>query len=157
VFNLVKVYIGIIHRDSLANVLHVRRIKMEDESPEDGLEELMRLSQQFKKQDEERIKKEQQRAEQSKKVQDVLGGLKGLNISMAVEQLKMVATPEIIEQVNSLKSKSGTQELRKLISDLTDDLEKHISIISSSNPDIKSLESSVKTLTILIELFFSLQ
>ena len=130
---------------------------MEDESPEDGLEELMRLSQQFKKQDEERIKKEQQRAEQSKKVQDVLGGLKGLNISMAVEQLKMVATPEIIEQVNSLKSKSGTQELRKLISDLTDDLEKHIGIISSSNPDIKSLESSVKTLTILIELFFSLQ
>ena len=130
---------------------------MESESPEDGFEELMRLSQQFKKQDEERTKREQQRAEQSKKVQDVLGGLKGLNVSMAVEQLKLVATPEIIEQVNSLKSKTGTEELRKLISDLTDDLEKRIGIISASNPDMKSLESSMKTLTILIELFFSLQ
>ena len=130
---------------------------MEAESPEDGFEELMRLSQQFKKQDEERTKREQQRAEQSKKVQDVLGGLKGLNVSMAVEQLKLVATPEIIEQVNSLKSKTGTEELRRLISDLTEDLEKRIGIISASNPDMKSLESSMKTLTILIELFFSLQ
>ena len=130
---------------------------MESESPEDGFEELMRLSQQFKKQDEERTNREQQRAEQSKKVQDVLGGLKGLNVSMAVEQLKLVATPEIIEQVNSLKSKTGTEELRRLISDLTEDLEKRIGIISASNPDMKSLESSMKTLTILIELFFSLQ
>jgi hypothetical protein len=130
---------------------------MESESPEDGFEELMRLSQQFKKQDEEHTKREQQRAEQSKKVQDVLGGLKGLNVSMAVEQLKLVAAPEIIEQVNSLKSKTGTEELRKLISNLTDDLEKSIGVISAANPDMKSLESSMKTLTILIELFFSLQ
>lgn len=130
---------------------------MEPESSESGLDELLRMSQQFKKEEHEQSHREQQRAEQRKKVQGVLVGLKGLNVSMAVEQLKLVATPEIIEQVNSLKGKSGTEELRKLITKLAEDLEKRIGIISSANPDVKPIDSSMKTLTILMELFFSLQ
>ena len=130
---------------------------MESESSESGFEELMRLSQKFREQEQERTQREKQRAEQGKKVQDVLGGLKELNITMAVEQLKLVATPEIIEQVNSLKRKQGTEELRKLISDLAYDLEKRIGVISASNPDIKPLELPIKTLTILTELSFSTQ
>ncbi len=130
---------------------------MESESSESGLEELLRMSQQFKKQEQEQSQRELQRAEQRKKVQGVLVGLKGLNVSMAVEQLKLVATPEIIEQVNSLKGKSGTEELRKLISKLAEDLEKRISIISAANPDVKPIDSSMKSLTILMDLFFSLQ
>ena len=130
---------------------------MESESPESGLEELMRLSQQFTKQGQEHTTREQQRAEQRKKVRGVLQGLKELNVSMAMEQLKLVATPDIIEEVNSLNRKQGTEDLRKLISNITDDLENHIGIISASNPDMMSLERSMKTLNILIELFFSLQ
>ena len=130
---------------------------METESPENGFEELMRLSRQFTKQEQEHTQREQQRKEQEKKVQGVLGELRELNITMALEQLKLVATPEIIEQVNSLKSKPGTEELRKLISDLAYDLEKRIGVISASNPDIKPLERLIKTLTILMELFFSTQ
>ena len=109
---------------------------MESESPESGLEELRRLSQQFTKQEQEHTQREQQRAEQRKKAQDVLGGLRELTVSMAIEQLKLVATPEIIEQVNSLKSKPRTEELRKLISDLAYDLEKRIGVISASNLNI---------------------
>ncbi len=130
---------------------------MESESPESGLEELRRLSQQFTKQEQEHTQREQQRAEQRKKAQDVLGGLRELTVSMAIEQLKLVATPEIIEQVNSLKSKPRTEELRKLISDLAYDLEKRSGVISASNRDIKPIEQSMKTLTMLLELFFSLQ
>lgn len=130
---------------------------MKSESSESGLEALLRMSQQFKKQGQEQSQREQQRAEQRKKVQGVLVGLKGLNVSMAVEQLKLVATPEIIGKVNSLKGKSGTEELRKLISGLSEDLEKRIGIISAVNPDVKPIDSSMKTLAILIELFFSLQ
>ena len=111
---------------------------MESESPESGLEELMRLSQQFTKQGQEHTTRE-------------------LNVSMAMEQLKLVATPDIIEEVNSLNRKQGTEDLRKLISNITDDLENHIGIISASNPDMAPLERSMKTLNILIELFFSLQ
>ena len=129
---------------------------MESESPESGFDELIRLSQQFKKQGHESTQKEKQRAEHRKKVQGVLGGLRELKVSMAAEQLKLVATPEVIEQINSLKSKQGSEELRKLISDMIDDLENRIGIISASNPDLKPIERSIKTLTILMELFFAL-
>ena len=130
---------------------------MESEPPESGFEELMRLSQQFTRQGQERTAREKQRAEQGKKVQGVLQGLKELNVSMAIEQLKLVATPDIIEEVSSLKRKQGTGDLRKLISNLTDDPENRIGIVSASNPDMAPLERSMKTLNILLDLFFSLQ
>lgn len=130
---------------------------MESEPPESGFEELMRLSQQFTRQGQERTAREKQRAEQGKKVQGVLQGLKELNVSMAIEQLKLVATPDIIEEVNSLKRKQGAGDLRKLISNLTDDLENRIGIVSASNPDMAPLERSMKTLNILLDLFFSIQ
>ena len=130
---------------------------MESESPQSGFEELMRLSQQFTKQEQEHTIREQRRAEQNKKVQDVLGGLRELKLSVAIEQLRLVATPEIIERVNSLKDKPGTEELRAFISELADDLESRISAIAASNPDIKPIEYSTKTLAILMELFFSMQ
>ena len=130
---------------------------MESESPQSGFEELMRLSQQFTKQEQEHTIREQRRTEQRKKVQDVLGGLKELKLSVAMEQLRLVATPEIIERVNSLKDKPGTEELRAFISELADDLESRISAIAASNPDIKPIEYSTKTLAILMELFFSMQ
>jgi hypothetical protein len=130
---------------------------MEDESSESGFDELMRLSQQFKKQEQEHTERERQREEQGKKARGVLQGLKELNVSMAIEQLKPVATPEIIEEVNALRSKPGTEDLRKTISDLTDNLENQISTISTSNPDIAPLTGSIKTLNILLDLYFSLQ
>ena len=130
---------------------------MKSETPENGLDELTRLSQQFKRQEHESTQRERQRAEQRKKVQGVLGGLRELTVSTVVEQLKSVATPEIIEQVNSFKNKPGTTELRELISDLAYDLEKRIGIIATANQDVQPIERSLKTLTILIELFFSLE
>ncbi len=130
---------------------------MESKSPENGFDELTRLSQQFNKLEHETTQREKQRAEQRKKVQGVLGGLRELTVSMAIEQLKPVATPEIIEQVNSLKSKQGTAELRKLISNLANDLEKRIGIVTKANPSVQPIERSIKTFIILMELFFSLE
>ena len=129
---------------------------MESETPESGFDELMRLSQQFTRQQEEHEKEEKRRAEQGKKVQSVLQGLKELNLSMAIDQLKPVATPEIIEKVSALKSKKGTEDLRKVISDLADDIENRISTISAANPDSAPLINPIKTLNILMNLYFSL-
>lgn len=123
---------------------------------ESGFDELMRLSQQFTRQQEEHEEKERQREEQGKKVQGVLQGLKDLNVSMAVEQLKTVATPEIIKEVNTLRSKGSTDDLRKMISALAEDLEKSLGAISASKADTAPLVNSMRTLNILIDLYFSL-
>ena len=64
--------------------------------------------------------------------------------------------PEIIEAVNDLRSKQGTEDLRKVISNLADDLENSIDTISASNPEIAPLVPSIKTLNILMDLYFSL-
>ena len=132
-------------------------INMEDESSENGFEELMRLSRQFNRQQQEHTEKERQREEQGKKAQGVLQGLRELNLSMAIEQLKPVATPEIIEEVNALKSQAGTEDLRKVISNLADDIENRIGTISTSNSDTVPLVNPIKTLNILMDLYFSLQ
>jgi hypothetical protein len=124
---------------------------------ESGFDELMRLSQQFTRQQKERDKQERQRREQGEKVQGVLHGLKELNISMTLEQLKTVATPEIIKEVESLKHKEGTEDLRKMISDLADDLEKIIGAFSATDTDRMALLNSMRTLNILMDLYFSLQ
>lgn len=130
---------------------------METEPPESGMDELMRLQQQLTRQEQERTDKQRQREEHGKKAQSVLQGLKELNISMAIEQLKTVATPEIIEETNALRNKPGTEDLRKAISNLADDLETRLSAISASNPDAMPLVNSMRTLNILMDLYFSLQ
>ena len=129
---------------------------MATESSDSGLNELMRLSQQFKKEEHEATEREKQSARQRKKASGVLSELRVFSISRTVGQLQLVATPEIIEQVNALKSKQGTAELRKLIDNLVYDLEKRISIIAATNPDIKPIERSIITLAILVGLLFSL-
>ena len=129
---------------------------MTTESSDSGLDELMRLSQRLKNQEREATQREKLSAGQKKKSQDALSELRAFSISMAVGQLKLVASPEIIEQVNALQSKQGTTELRKLIDNLLYDLEKQISIIANANPDIKPIEQLIKTLTILMGLLHSL-
>ena len=129
---------------------------MTTESSDNGLDELMRLSQQFEKQEHEATQREKLSARQRKKSQGVLSELRAFSISTAIGQLQLVATPEIIEQVNALRSKQGTTELRKLIDNLVYDLGKRISIVAVANPDLKPIEQSVETLTILIGLLFSL-
>jgi uncharacterized protein YeeX (DUF496 family) len=122
---------------------------------ESGLDELMRLSRQFTRQQEENEAQERQRQEQGKKVRGVLQGLKDLNVSMSVEQLKAVAPAEIIRRVNALKNKEGTEDLRKMISRLADDLERRIADMPGA--EATRLSNSMRTLNILMDLYFSLQ
>ena len=130
---------------------------MGPESSESGIDELMRLSRQLTRQQQEHTDRERQREEQGKKVRGVLQGLKELNVSMAIQQLEPIATPAIIKGVNALKSKPGTEDLRKAISDLADDLENRLGAISASKSETAPLVNSMRTLNILIDLYFSLQ
>lgn len=125
------------------------------EEEENGIDELMRLSRQFTRQQEEREDREKQREAQGKKVRGVLQGLQELNLSMAIEQLKSVAGPEIIKKVNALKSQENTDELRKIITDLADDLENQLRTVSVSKADAVPLVNSMRTLNILMDLYFS--
>jgi hypothetical protein len=122
---------------------------------ESGIDELMRLSQQFTRQQEERDEREKQREAQGKKVRGVLQGLKDLNFSMAIEQLKTTAGPEIIRQVSALRNQENTDELRKIISGIADDLEDRLRAISTSKSEAAALVNSMRTLNILMDLYFS--
>jgi hypothetical protein len=123
---------------------------------ESGLDELLALSRKFTKQKEDSEKQERQRQEQGKKVRGVLQGLQALNLSMALTQLKGVAGPDIIQRVNALKSKNDTQDLRKLITSLVDDLEKQVNASPAPRAETAKLINSTRTLSILLDLYFSL-
>jgi predicted component of type VI protein secretion system len=123
---------------------------------ESGIDELMRLSRKFTKQKEDHEKQERQREEQGKKVRGVLQGLQALNLSMAITQLKTVAKPDVIEKVNALKTRPGTEDLRKLITSMVDGLDKQLGATSLTKSEITSASNSVKTLSILLDLYFSL-
>jgi hypothetical protein len=118
---------------------------------ESGLDELLALSRKFTKQKAENEAKERQRIEQGKKVQGVLHGLQDLNINMALQQLKTVADPEVIKQVTALKTKSGTDDLRKVISSLAEGLEKNL----GNKKENAALYNEMRTLNILLDLYFS--
>ena len=124
---------------------------------ENGMDELLKLQQQFTRQQEEHDDRKRQQEEQGKKAQGVLKGLKDLQFSMTIGQLKSVATPEIIEEVNALKNRPDTDDLRKMISRLCDDMEHELESIASSHPEAKSAVDSIRVLSILIDLYFSLQ
>jgi hypothetical protein len=120
-----------------------------------GLDELLALSRKFTKQKEDSEKQEKQRAEQGKKVRGVLQGLQELNLSMALTQLKTVASPELIQRVTLLRTKPGTEDLRKLISKMVDDTEKQVNNLNPKS-DITQLSNSLRTISILLDLYFSL-
>jgi hypothetical protein len=126
------------------------------EEEESGIDELMRLSQQFTRQQEEHEEQERQREEQGRKVQGVLHGLQDLNISMTLEQLQSVAPPEIIKEVESLRTTGAKEDLRKVISSLADDLENKIGLIKTADAEKTELTDSMRTLNILMDLYFSL-
>ena len=118
---------------------------------ESGIDELMRLSRQFTQQKADNEAKEKQREEQGKKVRGVLHGLQELNINMALQQLKSVAKPDIIRQITLMKTRGGTDELRKIISALGDELEKNLTL----KKDSAALANDMRTLNILLDLYFS--
>jgi hypothetical protein len=122
---------------------------------ESGLDELLALSRKFSKQKEDNEKKELQRIEQGKKVKGVLQGLQELNLSMALSQLKSVAKPELVQKIANLRTKPGTDELRKIITRLVDDTEKQVSTLNAKS-DTAQLVNSLRTLSILLDLYFSL-
>ena len=124
---------------------------------ENGMDELLKLQQQFTRQQEDHDDRKRQQEEQGKKAQGVLKGLKDLQFSMTIEQLKSIATPEIIEEVNALKNRPNTDDLRKMISRLGDDMEQKLESIAAANPKAKPTVDSMRVLSILIDLYFSLQ
>jgi hypothetical protein len=123
---------------------------------ESGIDELLRLSRQFSRQQAEHDQREKERQAQGKKVRGVLQGLKELNLSMAITQLKTVARPEIVKQVSALKTQESTDALRKLISNIADDLENRLRTVPAPKADTAYLVNAMRTLNILMDLYFSL-
>ena len=124
---------------------------------ESGLDELMRLQQQFTRQQEEHDDRKKQQEEQGKKAQGVLRGLKDLQFEMTIQQLQSIASPETIAEVDALKNKPDTEDLRRMISGMADDIENRLEAIANTDPGNKSLVDSMRVLNILMDLYFSLK
>ena len=130
---------------------------MESETPENGMEELLRLSRGLIKKTEDTAKQEARKKRELAEKRQVMLGLRDITFSMALEQLKIVsAEADIVEKVSSFQAKEGTEDLRKLIVGFTSELEGMAGKMARSNPELASVERSIKTLSILIDLFFSL-
>jgi hypothetical protein len=121
---------------------------------ESGIDELMRLSRQFTKQKSDNERAERERAAQGRKVKGVLQGLKDLNVSMAVSQLTSVAAPDTIRRVDALRTKENTEDLRKLISTMADDLERQLGALKPG-AGTAPLVNTMRTINILLDLYFS--
>jgi len=123
---------------------------------ENGMDELLKLQRQFTRQQEEHDSRRKLQEEKGKKAQGVLHGLRDLQFSMTLEQLNSVASKDIIKKVNALKNNPDTDELRKMISGLSEDIEIRLEAMANSDPAVKPLEDSMRVLSILMDLYFSL-
>lgn len=130
---------------------------MESERRESGMEELLRISRQISRVDQEHTRAEKEQAEKRRTVKELQQSLIELKASVALEQLKPIAAPEVIKEVSSLKQKQSTEGLRKLILHLSGELERWASSKSRTERDILAMERAVKTLAILLELLFSIE
>ena len=123
---------------------------------ENGMEELLKLQQQFTRQQEEHEDRQRIQEEQGRKAQGVLQGLRELQFSMTLDQLGPVASEETIARVNALKTNPDTDELRKMISNLIEDIEQRLETKATADAGLKSLVDSSRVLGILMDLYFSL-
>ncbi len=130
---------------------------METETPENGMDELLRLSRGLTRKTEDAAKHEARGQRQAAEGRQVILGLRGITFAMALEQLKIVSAEDtVVARVSAYKDKEGTADLRNLITGLTSELEGVAGKMSRANPELASVERSIKTLSILIDLLFSL-
>ena len=123
---------------------------------ENGMDELLKLQQQFTHQQAEHDSRQKLQEEQGRKAQGVLHGLRDLQFTMTLDQLNPIATKETISQVKALKNNPDTDELRKMITNLAEDIESRLEALANTDPEVKPLEDSMRVLSILMDLYFSL-
>jgi hypothetical protein len=130
---------------------------MTQKPKESGMDELRRLSRQTADAGQKMREEEKQKADYEKNMQGVVAGLRGISFSVALNQLKTIATPDIFDKVTAMQQQPDSKELRRLISDIARNLERDTAKASKNNPELESISNSSKTLAILISLLFSLQ
>jgi hypothetical protein len=126
-------------------------------SNESGMDALRRLSRQTASLGQRMQEEEQQKAEYEKNVQGVMAGLRGISFSVALNQLKSIADPEIYEKVMAMEAQPDSKNLRRLITEITRSLERSTAKAFRDNPELEPVANSTRTLAILISLLFSLQ
>ena len=130
---------------------------MPSETKNSGLEELMRLSRGVSQAARKVDKQKEKETEHRDMLQGVQQGLRGISVSVALNQLKTKASPDIVKVVSALNVKPGTADLRRVIVNLAHDLERCAANPAAVSRYKMSVEGLAGTLAILIELFFSLE
>ena len=130
---------------------------MAQTSNESGMDALRRLSRQTANLGQRLQEEEEQKAAHEKNMQGAMQGLRGISFSVALNQLKAIGDPEIFQKVEAMQRQPDSKNLRKLITELSRNLERSSNRAARNNPDLQSLANDTKTLAILVSLLFSLQ
>ena len=128
-----------------------------DAHKETGLEELLRLAREVRDMGREYVEelgRAREKLKRAKKKQALRDIIKEIKVSQVLEQLDTMATHRVIRTVESLKTTHNTEELRHLILQMANELEKKVDVKANPELDRKSLEHSVKLLAILIDFLF---
>jgi hypothetical protein len=129
-------------------------------SEESGLEELQRLSREIGDRGKELVQglgRARNSIERVKKKRVLWAVIREYKISLVLEQLEPLATPEVYKEVKSLKRKKSTAVLRRLILNLIDELEKSFNNSNSSRVNIPATNKKLKIISILLGLIFYIE
>lgn len=130
-------------------------VKTQSEGNE--LDELMKLSRGISQAALKLEQDKQRKSRMNEEIQGVHRGLREISFSVALKQLRSIASPSMIKQIEQLTGKEDTKSLRKLIVRLAHDLEASADNSSAYGHCENAISDQVKTLAILIELLFSLE
>ena len=123
-------------------------------SEESGLEELHRLSREIRDMEKELnldLGRAKEKIALAGKKHALWKLVKDIKVSLVLDKLKNVAPPEITEKFDSYKDSQDTNDLRKLIMGIIDELENRVENKDLGNPTTASL---IKTLGVLTEFLF---
>jgi hypothetical protein len=129
-------------------------------SEESGLEELRRLSREIGDRGKELVQdlgRARKSIEQVERKRAVWSLIRELKISLVLEKLEPLADFEIFNEVNSLKSKTSTAGLRRIILSTLSEIENSFASGDMSQVDAPDIKKKLAVLSILLELFFYLR
>jgi hypothetical protein len=126
-------------------------------SEDNGLEELLQLSRKIGDMGKEfatDLGLSRKSIEQVEKKRALWSVIREYKISQVLEKLEPLVTFEIFNEVNSLKNKRSTINLRQMILKLIEELDKYVNEKDASQMDTAVIKQKLKTLYTLLELVF---
>lgn len=129
-------------------------------SEESGIEELKRLSYEIEnrgKEIAEDLGRARKSLERVKKIRAVRGVIGEIKVSLVQDALVSMGEFNILHQVDSLKQPQDLVNLRRIILETLNEVEKSLAVEDTSLIDAPALKKKLRVVSVLLELNFSFE